>query len=59
MILFDDAPDHHVGMYLMPVGDRTVLVGDPRLGEPLFCRGDFQSPRPVGPVSNWPNPLDD
>ena len=36
VILFDDAPDHHVGMYLMPVGDRTVLVADPRLGEPLF-----------------------
>ena len=36
VILFDEAPDHHVGMYLMPVGDRTVLVADPRLGEPLF-----------------------
>lgn len=42
VILFDDAPDHHVGMYLMPVGDRTVLVGDPRLAEPLLRSSDFQ-----------------
>jgi hypothetical protein len=44
VILFDDAPDHHVGMYLMPVGDRTVLVGDPRLAEPLSRRGNPQPP---------------
>jgi hypothetical protein len=29
VVLLDDAPDHHAGMYLMPVGNRTVLVGDP------------------------------
>ena len=30
VVLLEEAPEHHVGMYLMPVGGRTVLVGDPR-----------------------------
>ncbi|HUT12805.1 MAG TPA: hypothetical protein VMY42_20075 [Thermoguttaceae bacterium] len=29
VVLLDDAPDHHAGMFMMAVGDRTVLVGDP------------------------------
>jgi Porphyromonas-type peptidyl-arginine deiminase len=33
VVLLDGAPDHHVGMYLMPVGGRTVLVGDPKRAE--------------------------
>ena len=33
VVVLDGAPDHHVGMVLMPVGHRTVLVGDPGLGE--------------------------
>lgn len=28
VVLLRDAPEHHAGMYMMPVGDRTVLVGD-------------------------------
>jgi hypothetical protein len=31
VVVLRDAPDHHVAMYLMPVGGRTVLVGDPQL----------------------------
>ena len=35
-MVLEGAPDHHVGMYLMPVGNRTVLVGDPKLAEKLL-----------------------
>jgi len=32
VVLFDEAPDHHAGMFMMATGDRTVLVGDPSAG---------------------------
>ncbi|MHB1034390.1 MAG: agmatine deiminase family protein [Pirellulales bacterium] len=35
-VLFHDAPEHHVAMYLMPIGNRTVLVGDPKMTERLL-----------------------
>jgi hypothetical protein len=38
VILLNDAPDHHAGMYMMAVGDRTALVGDPSLGKPLISQ---------------------
>jgi hypothetical protein len=38
VVWLDGAPDHHVGMYMMPVGQRTVLVGDPRLAENLLAQ---------------------
>jgi Porphyromonas-type peptidyl-arginine deiminase len=38
VVVLEGAPDHHVGMYLMPVGDRTVLVGDPKLAEEVLAR---------------------
>lgn len=31
-------PDHHVGMYLTPLGDSTIAVGDPELGRDLYQR---------------------
>jgi len=31
VVLLAEAPPHHAGMFMMPVGERTVLVGDPRL----------------------------
>ena len=31
VILLADAPNHHAGMFMMPVGHNTILVGDPRL----------------------------
>jgi hypothetical protein len=36
IVLFEKAPDHHVGMFMMPIGDRTVLVGDPKMAETLL-----------------------
>jgi agmatine/peptidylarginine deiminase len=42
VVLMDDAPDHHAGMYMMAVGDGRMLVGDPSLGLPLLA-GDSPS----------------
>jgi hypothetical protein len=30
-----DIPEHHIMMYMVPLNDRAVLVGDPRLGRAL------------------------
>ncbi len=38
VVWLDGAPDHHVGMYMMPVGQRTVLVGDPHWAENLSAQ---------------------
>ena len=31
IVLLDEAPDHHAGMFMVSVGNKTVLVGDPSL----------------------------
>ena len=53
IVLLDEAPDHHVAMYLMPIGGRTVLVGDPRLAERLLSgspeRSGVEAYLPGGP----------
>jgi len=36
VVLLHDAPDHHTAMYMVPVGNRTVLVGDPELARRLL-----------------------
>jgi hypothetical protein len=36
VILLDEAPDHHAGMFMASVGDKTMLVGDPALGQELI-----------------------
>jgi hypothetical protein len=33
VVLLDESPDHHAGMFMASVGHRTVLVGDPSLGK--------------------------
>jgi hypothetical protein len=35
VILLDEAPDHHAGMFMASVGGRTMLVGDPSLARKL------------------------
>ena len=35
VILLDEAPDHHAGMFMASVGNRTMLVGDPSLAKAL------------------------
>jgi N-dimethylarginine dimethylaminohydrolase len=37
VILLHDAPDHHAGLYMMAIGDRTVLVGDPAAARSLLA----------------------
>lgn len=44
VVLLDDAPDHHAGMYLMLARNRTALVGDPSL-----ARGVLGDAAPVDP----------
>ncbi len=52
VVLLQEAPDHHPGMYMMPVGNQTVLVGDPRMAERLLAetpdRGAVASYLPGG-----------
>lgn len=40
VVLLDEAPDHHAGMFMMSAGNRTVLVGDPAEGRRLWDRLD-------------------
>jgi hypothetical protein len=40
VILMDDAPDHHAGMYMMAIGTGRMLVGDPSLAAPLLDATD-------------------
>ena len=35
VVLLDNAPDHHAAMFMMCVGNRTVLVSDPAWGKRL------------------------
>jgi len=42
VVLLNEAPDHHAGMFMMPIGHRTVLVGDPSLAR------QYVSPNPFG-----------
>jgi len=32
VVLLDESPDHHAGMFMVAVGQRRMLVGDPTLG---------------------------
>ena len=37
VILLDESPDHHAGMFMVSAGQRRMLVGDPSLGQKLTC----------------------
>jgi hypothetical protein len=50
VVLLDDAPDHHAAMFMVAVGNRTMLVGDPRLGRNFFPTNAAAFPElPGGP----------
>ena len=51
VILLDQAPDHHAGMFMASVGGRTMLVGDPGLGRALLPAGLLVE---TGPATNGP-----
>lgn len=40
VVLLEDAPDHHAGMYMMTAGNRTVIVGDPRLARDMLSEDE-------------------
>jgi hypothetical protein len=49
VVLLRDAPDHHACMYMMPVGDRTVVVGDPRMARDMLTADEIAGlPIPKG-----------
>jgi hypothetical protein len=48
VVLLEDAPDHHAGMFMMPVGNRTMLVGDPARGKRLWDEMDDAARDKVG-----------
>ena len=37
VVLLDEAPPHHAGMFMMPVGNRTMLVADPAAAKPFLA----------------------
>jgi hypothetical protein len=48
-VILDGAPDHHVAMYMMPVGEKTVLVGDPKLAQAVLA----ESPEEAEAVASF------
>jgi hypothetical protein len=50
VVLLDEAPDHHAGMYMASIGDHVMLVGDPSLGRTYFpiSRAEAESLLPGG-----------
>jgi hypothetical protein len=55
VVVLDGAPDHHVGMYLMAVGGRTVLVGDPKLAEDILARSPEEGAAVAAFLPGGPN----
>lgn len=53
VILLEKAPDHHAGMFMASVGNRTMLVGDPSLGSSfagLATSDPLTNPNASGPT---------
>jgi hypothetical protein len=49
IVLLKDAPDHHACMFMMPVGNKTVIVGDPRMARELLSEAEIAAlPIPEG-----------
>jgi hypothetical protein len=47
VILLEEAPDHHAGMFMASVGGHVMLVGDPKLGRALLP-AQFQADNQAG-----------
>ena len=50
IVLLPEAPEHHAGMFMMPVGERTILVGDPSLAARLLDSGPPTLPKGAFPL---------
>lgn len=53
VVLLDESPDHHAGMFMATVGDKTMLVGDPSLGKQFL---PFNLPPDVSDAGSTSNP---
>jgi hypothetical protein len=53
VVLLREAPDHHLAMYMLPIGEHRVLVGDARMAHRLLvdspARTNLESYLPGGP----------
>jgi hypothetical protein len=56
VVLLNNAPDHHVGMFMMAAGNRTVVVGDPSLAKPFLPSSESCALPPA--VFNLPGGID-
>ena len=49
IVLLEKAPPHHAGMFMMPIGEGRVMVGDPSLAQPLMSPEELNTLLPDGP----------
>jgi uncharacterized DUF497 family protein len=53
VVLLEEAPDHHAAMYMLPIGEHRMLVGDPRIAYRLLTNSlagaGLESYLPGGP----------
>jgi hypothetical protein len=53
VVLLQEAPDHHLAMFMLPIGEHRVLVGDPRMARRVLAdssaKTDLESYLPGGP----------
>ncbi len=49
VVLLDEAPDHHAGMFMASIGNHVMLVGDPSLGRKFFSSAPSFPCLPGGP----------
>ena len=61
IILLEESPDHHAGMFMVAAGQRRMLVGDPGLGRKFVtsaCAGSDESACGAGGFMDLPGGAD-
>lgn len=48
VVLLDEAPPYHAGMYMMPAGERRMIVGDPSLAAGVLSEATLAELLPCG-----------
>jgi len=48
VVLLETAPPHHAGMFMMPIGDNRVMVGDPKIAAAMMGVEEFETLLPDG-----------
>lgn len=49
VVLLDDAPPYHAGMFMMAAGEQTVIVGDPLAAKQILSKSGPGQAREFGP----------